>query len=254
MPTSRRMAQYQQPRPILSNRNTTNKVNQAVRKYGRKNLRAGTHPQQYRNYNAPGQRALKGPGALLGPMGELGDDVILEVKTNATFDLALRQRIYGREFNISNLKREFWEKVLTPLRDQTEKKIAIWTPDDSGDLINALRNSLYPSGGSSDRDFPFRIILNTAGIPYAKVVNNMPTRWLRHPGAYHRNISARTGRSLNDSTAVKGFYNITLLFARNLAKKLMKDFIATVKDIILPVVGSAQATNIAKGFFGIHFV
>lgn len=259
MPTKKRSAQYQKsqysiPAGSLVDRNKAAISQKAVRKVGLKALKAGTHPQQYRNYNAPGQRAVAGPLAKLGPMGELGDDIIMEVALTSAADQAMRQKTYGREFTKTALQREFWQQVLNPLREQVEHKIDLWVPVDSGDLAESMKNALYPAGGSSDRGFPFKILLNTKDIPYAKVVNQMPAKYLKHPAPYHRNTSSRTGNRLSDGSAVKGFYNIVLLFARNKAKELMKNYITYLKSFVTFAVGTSQAHIVAKQLITARYI
>lgn len=259
IPTKKRASQYQSsqysiPAGSLVDRQKTAASQKAVRKVGLKALKAGTHPQQYRNYNAPGQRAVAGPLAKLGAMGELGDDIILEVANTTNMEQAFRQKLYGKEFNRTLLQREFWQQVLNPLREQTEHKIDLWVPTDSGDLAQSMKDALYPSGGSVDRAFPFKIVLNTEGIPYANVVNKMPQSYLRHPAPYHRNVSSKTGNKLSDSTAVKGFYNIVLLFARNKAKELMKNYINFLKSFVTFAVGTAQADRVAKSLITVRYI
>lgn len=258
MPTKKRAAQYQKNafqfgQSDLQDRNKAAFSQKAVRKVGLKALRSGTHPQQWRNYNAPGQRAVAGPGATLGPMGELGDDVILEVSLTPMAQADLRAKSYGKEFTLTAIQREFWQQVINPLRERTERKIDIWVPRDSGDLAESMKNALYPAGGSKDRGFPYLFILNTKDIPYAKVVNAMPAKWLKHPARYHRNKSSRTGNSLNDPSAIKGFYNITLLFARNLAKDLMKNYFNYLKSFTTWKVGQSQAHIAARQLLSVRY-
>jgi hypothetical protein len=71
------------------------------------------------------------------------------------------------------------------------------------------------------------MILNTAGVDYAKPVEKMPSTWLKHPTPVHSNTRRIGGRLviLVDPEARKGWYALTLLNSRNRARRLWRDYI-----------------------------
>jgi hypothetical protein len=226
------------------NRTRNQPARTAIRKVGVKQLKAGTHPQQWRQTGATPAKTLSGHGAKLGPMGELGDDVILEVGLTMEGERLLKIR--APEWSLNNIKTLFRNEVYDPLQEHVDQKIDLWVPMDTGELRNSMHNALTPSGGSKTNDFPFKILLNTEGIPYAKPVNNMPSDWLQHPGGHFIN-RGRFGGSLLDEDAKKGWYNLVLVNGRSEARKLVEGFIRdTIQDLI--------RTNAGKlGVFGNYY-
>jgi len=89
---------------------------------------------------------------------------------------------------------------------------------------------------------PYLMQVGTPGIEYAKPVNKMPTWALKHPGRHkpdpYRGRLGRFGDPLEDPNAKKGWYNLILVNSRNLAKRLIKNFI---KRVITP-----ELRNLAK--------
>jgi len=224
----------------------------AHRKAKVKELKRGTHSQQWRQTSpaspaAPAKR-LQGPGATLGPMGALGDDVIVEVDLNISVMQQLK--IMGvKELNQNALFRLMRKELYEPLKAYCITKINIWAPSDTDELRIALRTALTPAGGSQTNGFPLRVILNTRGIPYAGPVNNMPNSWLRHPAKHHRNVG-RYGSNLNDPGAVKGWYSLILLNGRKKAAKLFSKAVKeAAKAIPTGIFGNRTAYNIARSLF-----
>jgi len=122
-----------------------------------------------------------------------------------------------------------------------------------------MRNAMTPSGGSLTNKYPFEILMNTKGIPYASVMNEAPEAWLRHPASYHRNIG-RFGAPLNDPRAVKGWYNWIVLMGRQYAEKLFKAFVkSTIQPLIKPFgpligVSGIGVYHLARSIFTVRFL
>lgn len=197
-------------------------------------------------------------------MGELGDDVVFEVKLSPYGSKILQSKI-SKQISKQSVWRTFYNIVYDndqPLgvKQYVNKQIDIWVPSDTGDLRQALKNAITPSGGSTTQDFPFKVVLNTEGIPYAKPVNKMPEEYIQHsPGqTYHKTIG-RTGKKLNDPKTKKGWYNLILINGRKKAKNLVQEFLKTIAtDFVTPVMTkmgiSGTAYNEVKKWFSIRFV
>jgi hypothetical protein len=244
----------------IKNRNKVDKaiVAKYIRKAGVRNLLQGTHPQQYRQTAPTPSKNLQGPLATLGPMGELGDDVIMEIDLSYAGKQTINQRL-SRDLNVTNIFRELRNNVYEPLREYIEKWIDIKVPSDTTELRNSMKNAMKPSGGSRTNGFPMLVIMNTAGVDYAKVVNNMTDLMLKHPASHHRNIG-RFGAPLDDKGAVKGFYDWIVLMGRNKAVKLFQDYVKNiVQPIVKPVANMLGITgslvyNTARQLFTVKFL
>ena len=209
-----------------TNQRTNSGVRAAVQKAGQRSLRGGTHPQQsFRGGTSGPRKKLTSPGAKLGPMGELGDDVIFEVGLREGVLEAYRLLGAPRSFNKTAFWRDLRNMVYIPFQIFMDKRIESWPPSDTDDLRKSLHNSITASGGSNIRSFPFQVVLNTRGIPYAGPVNKMPVSWTRHKGSHPPTKNSLGTGFLNDPNTKKGFYDLLLLNGRNIAVKLMKDFL-----------------------------
>jgi hypothetical protein len=177
-------------------------------------------------------------------MGELGDDIIISIELTANYRKFVDsvKAALGKRFRIKDLDtpsevyRSAWGNVYFPLQREATVQINNNAPKFKGDLRKSMKQSIkVPLAGS----FPLVMILNTAGIQYAKPVNRMPSAWLKHPTATHRNIRRVGARAviLVDPEAKGGWYDLTLLNSRNRARKLWRDYI---KKVWVPLF---------KGFF-----
>jgi hypothetical protein len=205
----------------------THEFQKKIHKRGLKELKAGTHPQQWR------ATAHKGKYSKLGPMGELGDDVICEIGISRIGAQMLNGKII-KELNYTNLFRILRNSVYEPLKQAINAWIDIKVPADTEELRQSMKNALTPSGGSQTNSMPLLIILNTRGIPYASVVNKMPSEAVKHPGNHASSIG-RYGATLDDPGAISGWYNWVLLQGRTKARALFNQFIKSdVQNIISP--------------------
>lgn len=212
----------------------------ATRKQRQKQFRAGTHPQQWwRVKDIRGARKkILGTGANLGPMGELGDEIIIQLKLSFGYNLV--------EKVLPDLSRDkVWkliqENVYVPLAVELDKKIFKWVPVMSGALSDSIRKSMTPDSSIITKEAflqtnMFEVVLNTKGIPYGKPVNKMPKRYTVHPASHHPN--RRNGYSLYDPSAEPGFFNLLVVHGRNYAKAL---FIAFMRNNFVPVIKKALA-------------
>jgi hypothetical protein len=204
--------------------------------------------------------AGKKPGRRnLGPMGELGDDIIISVELTTNYQKFMEsmKRITGRRLRIKDLDtpaevyRSVWGNVYFPLQQHVTTEINSNVPKATTDLVDSMKKSIkVPLGGS----FPLIMILNTAGIDYAKPVNRMPDTWLKHPTAVHSNTRKIKGRLviLVDPQARRGWYDITLLNGRNRARRLWSEYI---KKTWVPLLKGVvkNPTNEVKKMFRVKF-
>ena len=79
--------------------------------------------------------------------------------------------------------RKLYSMVYKPLKTHLLSLINAWVPSDEGDLRRAIAKSVTQRGGSQLKGFPFLVMLNSRGVEYGKVVDNMPTSWLKHGGS-----------------------------------------------------------------------
>lgn len=231
-------------------------VRSKVREHGRKALKQGTHPQMWR---------ARGPGGKLGPMGEMGEDVILEVTFIPGKLIKLGPSGPVKDI-IASLKRSietnFARGVHRPLEELIISKINTWVPMDTGNLRKQMIAVTYNASATVDgmkEGKTYRMTAGTPGVKYASVVNKMPVTWLKHPAGYHRNIG-RQKDPLNDPLAKEGWYDLTVLNARNKAKQLFPDFLTnTVVPILKPLEkirgsGIKSAHNYARTLFTVKYL
>jgi hypothetical protein len=188
-------------------------------------------------------------------MGELGDDIIFSVDltTNYTKLRDFMRSPAGRVFRVKDLDtaskvyRSIWGNVYFPLQNTVTTGINTDAPKFKGDLRDSLKRSIkVPLNGK----FPLTMILNTAGIHYAKPVNKMPSGWLKHPTAAHSNV--RKGRILVDPKARGGWYGLILLNGRNRARKLWRDYVRKTWAPLFKGI-SKNPTNEANKLFKVKF-
>jgi hypothetical protein len=165
-------------------------------------------------------------------MGELGDDIIFSVDITGHYDRLVENggtgvgRILRRKGldTSSDVYRSIWGNVYFPLQQTATTQINTNAPKMTGKLRKAMKESIkVPLAGS----FPLVMILNTAGVDYAKPVEKMSSAMLKHPTPVHSNTRRIGGRLviLVDPEARKGWYALTLLNSRNRARKLWRDYI-----------------------------
>lgn len=237
------------------------KFHQAIRKKGVESFKDKTHPQMWR-VNRHG-----GIGARLGPMGALGEDVILEVTFLDTRIPPAQRGLFKSLF--TQIESTFTGDVHDPLAAYMIGKIETWVPMDTGRLRNSMRSVVEASGGSVEgmrRGATYRMTLGTPSyqnrsVTYASVVNKMPTAWLRHPGN-HRNVSYRKrvkGKPapLDDPEARTKFYDLIVVNSRNLAQRLWKEYldnqiVPRIKDVA-KAAGIKNPHAFARSLFTVAF-
>lgn len=194
-------------------------------------------------------------------MGELGDDVIMDIDLNYRAKQMIESGLFGREMTQKMLIVALYNSVYRVLRAYINKWIDVKVPSDTEALRESMKNALTPAGGSKvevNQGFPMLVIMNTRGIDYAKVVNKMPSSALQHPGN-HWYTTGRTGNVLDDEEAQTGWYNWILLMGRNEAQRLFRNFIRNdVVPMITPVAASlgmngTQIYNAARQMFSATF-
>lgn len=179
----------------------------------------------------------------LGEMGELGDDLVLEVRVNKAAADVFTQKAVPSALYLENIRHALLNQVYKPLKRFMDNYIELYVPHDTGDLQQAMKDAITHKGGSQisrlTKNEPFRVILNTKGIEYAAVVNKMPREWLVHAAVWHRNYSYREGKhELYDPDARKRWYNFVLVNAQNEAERLYKAFI---NSYLVPIFKKYQA-------------
>lgn len=192
-------------------------------------MREGWHPDDWRVEGIEGPRKkIIGAGGRLGPMGELGQSLIFSIHVTEYGKKLMLRGI--REFTKTRVWKTFTNLVYDPLQVRMGDKVDKWVPADTKRLRQSMKASITPAGGSHvemlDMIGPngFTVLLGTPGIKYAKVVNRMPERWLRHPGKHSPGTRGRTGKTLSDPQARKGWYNLVLLDSRSFVKSRMSIF------------------------------
>lgn len=212
-------------------------------------VRAGAHKagQKIRQKakGQPGRAKVTPYHRNLGPMGELGMDIVIEVSITDDLD-----QYQIREFNYKNVATILESTIYEPLREYlmgpgrggVSGLINTTAPRDTGALRESLEDGVEAGLPSID-DFqkkvgPFSVKLGTPEIPYAKPVNKMPTTWLRHPKQSaqraHLNVGRR-GKKLKDPEARSGWYNLILLNGRNKARRLYDAFIKEIITLLAPL-------------------
>jgi len=219
---------------------------------------------------APHKRGVRRSGVKLGPMGELGDDIVIDLRPTAfffQFPNAWKQarslfpkKITGRAPLSVNIVRGLVQIAIhNPLMKYVEGRIDIDFPMDTGNLrtrtVDYLKDSIT-SLTKMDLNTPYVVVFGTPDVEYASPVNKMPTAWLQHPGIHGPSVG-RTGLGLDDPKSKRGFYNLTLLNGRNRAKRLYDvDFLRG--EIVPRIRDFAKAINkspisVAKRMFRVRF-
>jgi hypothetical protein len=211
-------------------------LRQRVREIGVKAFKEKVHPQMWR------VTKQKGVGAKLGPMGQLGDDVIIEMLLTDVGQMY-------RDMASLNLYPLIFQTINKPLEAQVTNVITAYVPMDSGDLRKSMTASIWkaaPTAKEISQMTPYIMSL-AADVPYASPVNQMPSSWLRHPGSHTPNARGafigKSGNTLNDPKATHNWFNLVRLRGRQVAQKLFQDFI---KKDIAPHVAKTAASW-AKG-------
>lgn len=240
MGLSERLVKQRKKRGLVTQRKGY-KLRQATHKFGQKQLKQGTHPQMWR---------AGGPGSRLGPMGELGDDVIIEI-----FLKPKAQQLVNatREISMRKIKTGIKQTIYNPLEKYLYGRIDLDVPSDTENLRKQIKGRINDAIITIDQistTSPFRVVLGTPNVPYAGPVNRMPTSWLQHTSG-----TGRQGDPLNDPNAKKGWYNLTLLNGRNRAMRLYKDFI---RNDIVPMLRTVKALGaapsaVARAMFKVKF-
>lgn len=226
-------------------------VRKAVHKAGQK--------MRQKAKGQPGRKKLTPYHRNLGPMGELGWDLIIEVQM--TDDI---KQLGIREMSYKNVTRILEAEVYEPLREYLmgpgrgghSGLINTQAPRDTGALREALEDGIEDGLNTlddfEDRTGPFKVQIGTPNVPYAKPVNQMPTTWLRHPRASSTNIGRR-GKRLRDPEARSGWYNLILLNGRNKARKLYDTFIRSMINIMNPIKSQYNLKNLSLKIFKARF-
>jgi len=170
-------------------------------------------------------RAIRRSKAKRSISGEMGPDIVLQVYLTPYGQRLAR---YGmiRRFTKTNIWRIISNAVYIPIRFSIQAQIWILAPADTKRLRKSLVASISPAYTYTHLEIPFltdpnikfTVSLGTPGIYYARHVNDMPTRWLRHPSSHHKN-RGRTGRFLFDPFAETNWYDKILIIGRNTAKQ-----------------------------------
>jgi len=205
---------------------------------GQQALRAGWHPQMWRRR------------IWLGPIGEFGDDIILQIKPT---DIGLHLLQSGSKvISETNILKLIQRYIYKPLIKFSYAYIGMVrtndpngvVPEDSGTLRRTMQKAMTNDGGSNINSLTgktgFLVVMNTAELRYSKPVNQMPTEWLEHPGIHPpwRMKSRHDGHKLYDPNATSGWYDDVLSKSRNKARILYNNFIAGFTPMISPFAGA----------------
>ena len=180
----------------------------------------------------------------LGPMGFLDSEIIAIIQMDYRNFMSIQAytRLGNGDITENQLLHAIQDAFYMPLFNRIKNLINTLAPRDSGRLRNAMelaagggnRGGTGAAGGGSTSQIgtlnPFVVIINTAKVPYAPVVNRMPTPWLQHFGMQHRGktvLSTRTGRRITqaphplyDPQAIEHWYEEIVLGSRQFAAGL----------------------------------
>ena len=224
--------------------NKGSKAKAAAHKASSARYKTGTHPQMWRvtKHNKAGSK--------LGPMGPLGDDVVIEVRLK--YDIYKVVPDISQQYLIGTLG----SRVQEPLLDELYTKLNIWVPKDTGALRRSIRSRMDNSTASLKQistTKPWRMVIGTPDIEYAKPVNKMPADWLKHKPQPSR----FPGFTMDDPAAVKGWYDWLLRDGRRKAQNLFRDYLkGTIEPIIkkaAPLLGIKNVINFTKGIFIVKY-
>lgn len=114
----------------------------------------------------------------------------------------------------------------------TDNSVHGYVPSRSGDLRTALKLSLTNQGSSKTTTFPILIVINAGGLEYARPVNEMPSKNLRHMGEM-----GWTGKKpykkvfMFDPRATQHWWGLLQTNGRKKAKKLFTKYLQEVAKI-----------------------
>ncbi len=181
--------------------------------------------RQYKNY---------------GPMKPLGPKLIFELVPTGIYTQQFMRLQRGKKADIVRIKRqtkEAMEKLLKGLIDYGETVIGKYVPKDTGYLRDEMIRSLKRS---KVRGMSLKVSLDTGLVPYANVVNNMPTRMLAHPHPGGR-------PDLFDPKAVKGWWQFIDMQLNTYGRKLFKVFVQDLESIWTYEIMGKNAPSPWKG-------
>jgi len=181
--------------------------------------------RQYKNY---------------GPMKPLGPKLIFELVPTGIYTQQFMRIQRGNKADIVRIKRqtkEAMEKLRKGLIDYGEKVIGKYVPKDTGYLRDEMIRSLKRS---KVRGMSLKVSLDTGLVPYANVVNNMPTRMLAHPHPGGR-------PDLYDPKAVKGWWQFIDMQLNSYGRKLFKVFVQDLESIWTYQIMGKNAPSPWKG-------
>jgi len=250
-----------------------------------KKMKQGIHPQQWRIYNDPTGVPISGlapsvlhpvstikklgAGANLGAMGGLGDVIIFEIYLSEIgYQIIWNQMIPG--FTLDFVIRNLNNILYIPVRTFLENKLKAEVPQDTGELLESLLDSLKPKYQGTQintisRELPFRLSLGTK-VGYAAVVERMPSDWIVHPGTHgvhgvtaaqkkRRTYSSKTGLPLFDPTAKAHPFDRSRRTGQLMAERRWdNNFIPLIHSIlqrIIPHSRGQKYIDLIKSAFGL---
>jgi hypothetical protein len=173
----------------------------------------------------------------LGPMGPLGDNIIISIDITQAYRqfLKLTKSGAGKGLGLQGLETEqkvygsIWLKMMFDLIQFTFKRIDLNVPKMTGDLRKSMKDSVkVPASGT----FPMVMVVNP---------NKPSTR--KKGGVRYQ---------LFDPTAKKGWFQLTQLQCQNEAKKRWEQYIRTVWIPIFKQLGVKNPRGEAGKLFKIR--
>lgn len=215
-----------------------------------------SYPYRIHKKNRVGGRPWHGPYP-----NPLGIRKILSINISAKGMKFLMDNIYDAYYldeikhAITDAMRDLWTKIWNYGKTQINR----YVPKDSGDLRKSLIQSLSddPLKGcyipNLEEKNPRRIRLEIrifSDITYGGIVNNMPNDFLQHPNIYHLSgMKGKSGKTLNDPHAVKGFFSMVILKIKMMIKgKYIRAFIKDIEETFGSILRS-QIKMINKGIY-----
>lgn len=179
----------------------------------------------------------------------------MEVQLNYSVNFAI-QSVYKIFTNNhfpteAEITRIFQSKVYIPLQTYMFSLINMLVPRDSARLRNAFEIAIRDHSLTGNMN-PFMVVMDSGDVEYASYVNEMSSKWLKHPGS-HDPFSPRTKkgrkktpRYLFDPQAETHFFQKIVEQSQHQAETLFKLFLQYFATTYLNVHSLYYKTTLAR--------
>lgn len=180
--------------------------------------------------------------------------VIMEVYLNIPLYITIQQ-VYGlfaagKFMTDAEITRDVQTQVYHGLYTYMKATIDVDVPRHSARLRNMMEISLRDHSNTGNMH-PFKVVLDTGDIKYARYVNNMPVAWVQHPGTHGSTRRIRKGRKktppyLYDPQAKAGYFYTVTDKGRTYAERTFNQYLKTFAIKYLDRYSSFYHTTLAK--------